>query len=124
MDRKTVALGIAAAAAVGAALTVTLAGRSSASPKYKAVAAYITDVDQIQRQMQVQLIKTAHAYRSFASGTVAAKTLAPQLVQAELTLRRLQRRIVALSAPATAKRLRVLLIRLTGSEVSTAHEVG
>ena len=47
MDRRTVALGIAAAVAVGAALIVTLAGRSSASPKHKAIATYITAVDQI-----------------------------------------------------------------------------
>ena len=122
MDRKTVALGIAAAAAVGAALTVTLVGRSS-SPKHKAVAAYITDVDQIQQQMRAQLTNTVKAYREFASGGTLAKTLVPQLTQAESTLRKLQRRSVALPAPGTARHLRVLLIRLTGSEVSTAHEV-
>ncbi len=123
MDRKTVALGIAAAAAVGAALTVTLVGRSS-SPKHKAVASYITDVDQIQQQMKAQLTTTVKAYRDFASGSTPAKTLVPELAQAERTLRGLQHRIVALPAPAVAKHLRVLLIRLTSSEVSTAHEVG
>ncbi len=123
MDRKTVALGIAAAVAVGAAVTVALVGRSS-SPKHNAVARYIKDVDQIQQQMQAQLTNTVKAYRAFASGGTPAKTLAPQLAQAELTLRRLQHRIVALPAPAPARHLRALLIRLTGTEVSTAHEVG
>jgi hypothetical protein len=123
VDRKTVALGIAAAAAVGAAVIVTVAGRSPASPKHKAVAAYIKDVDGIQQQMQAQLTKTVKAYRAFASGGTIVKTLTPQLLQAEQTLRRLERRIVALPAPAPATHLRALLIKLTGSEVSVAHEV-
>src|SRR5712671_3976957 len=100
MDRKTVALGIAAAVAVGAALTVTLAGRSPASPKHKAVATYIKAVDQIQQQMQAQLTKTVKAYRAFANGSAPSKTLTPQLLQAEQTLESLNRRIVALPAPA------------------------
>ena len=124
MDRKTVALGIAAAVAVGAALVVTLAGRSPASPKHKAVATYIKAVDQIQQQMQAQLTKTVKAYRAFSTGGTPAKTLTPQLLQAEQTLQRLQRRIVALPAPAPARHLRKLLVQLTGTEVSIAHEVG
>ena len=124
MDRRTVALGIAAAVAVGVAVAVTLLGRSSASPKHKAVASYITDVDQIQQGMQVELINTVSVYRAFANGVIPAKTLVPRLGQAERTLRRLQGRLVALPAPVPAKRLRKLLIRLVGSEVSTAHEVG
>jgi ABC-type transporter Mla subunit MlaD len=124
MDRRTVVLGIAAAVAVCAAVAVTVFGRSSASPKHKAVAAYITDVDQIQQGMQVQLINTVSAFRALANGSVGAKTLTPRLAQAESTLRVLQGRLVALPAPAPAKRLRLLLIRLTSSEASTAHEVG
>jgi hypothetical protein len=114
MDRKTVALGVAAAVAVVVAVTVTLVDRSSASPRHRVVAGYIKAVDQIQQQMQAQLTDTVSAYHLFASGSVPAKTLAPQLARAELTLRR----------PAIANHLRVLLIRLTGAEVSTAHEVG
>jgi hypothetical protein len=124
MDRKTVALGVAAAVAVVVAVTVTLVDRSSASPRHRVVAGYIKAVDQIQQQMQAQLTDTVSAYHLFASGSVPAKTLAPQLARAELTLRRLERRIAALPAPAIANHLRVLLIRLTGAEVSTAHEVG
>jgi hypothetical protein len=124
MDRKTVALGIAAAVAVGAALIVTLAGRSPASPKHDAVAAYIKDVDQIQQQMQAQLTKTVKAYRDFSSGGTPSKTLTPQLLQAEQTLQRLQHRIASLPAPAPARHLRALLIQLMGTEVSSAHEIG
>ena len=123
MDRRTVVLGIAAAVAVIAAVAVTVFGKSSASPKHKAVAAYITGVDQIQQQMQVELINTVSVYRAFANGALPAKTLVPRLGKAEQTLRRLQGRLVALPAPAPAMRLRRLLIQLMGSEVSTAHEV-
>ena len=74
--------------------------------------------------MQAELTNTASAYRAFANGGIPAKTLVPQLRRAEQTLRRLEFRIVALPAPPPATHLRVLLIRLTGSEVATAHEVG
>lgn len=117
-------LGIAAAVAVALAVSVTVFGRSSASPKHKAVAAYITAVDRIQQGMQAQLVNTVSAYRAFANGAVATKSLLPKLRQAESTLRRLQQRIVALPAPPPAKRLRLLLVSLTTAEVSTAHEVG
>ena len=105
MDRRTVALGIAAAVAVGAALIVTLAGRSPASPKHKAVAAYIKDVDQIQQQLQAQLTRTVKAYRTFATAGTSSKTLTPQLLQAELTLQRLRRRIVGAACARTCETL-------------------
>lgn len=123
MDRKTVVLGIAAAVAVGAAVTLTLVGRSG-TPKHNAVARYITDIDQVQQQMRTQLTNTVKAYRAFASGGTPAQKLRPQLVQAERTLQRLRRRLVALPAPEPAKHLRALLLRLTGADVSIAHEIG
>jgi hypothetical protein len=123
MDRRTVALGIAAALAVAAALTVTLTGRSSASPRHKAVATYIQAVDQAQLQMHTQLTKTVKAYADFQRGKVPAKTLAPELATSEVTLRRLGRTLAAIPAPPEAKRLRVLLGRLTLAEVAIAHEV-
>jgi hypothetical protein len=122
VDKRTVVLGITAAVAVAAAASVALIGRSS-SPKHNAVAGYIKDVDAVQQQMQAQLTKTVAAYRSFSKGGAPAKTLTPELAQAETTLRLLQRRLVALPAPQPAKRLRTLLVRLTAVEVAIAHEV-
>lgn len=124
MDRRTVALGIAAALAVAAALVVTLTNHSSVSPKHKAVAAYIQAVDQVQLQMHTQLTKTVKAYADFQRGKLPAKTIVPELAQAEGTLRKLGRRIAALPAPPEAKHLRVLLGELTTAEVGIAHEVG
>jgi len=119
VDKRTVVLGVTAAVAVAAAASVTLIGRSS-SPKHNAVARYINDVDLVQQQMQSQLTKTVTAYRDFTKGE---KGVTPRLVQSEVTLKRLQSRLVAVPAPPPAKRLRVLLIRLTGAEVGVAHEV-
>src|SRR6185437_4680653 len=124
MDRRTVALGIAAALAVAAALVVTLTNHSSVSPKHKAVAAYIQAVDQVQLQMHTQLTRTVRAYADFQRGKLPAKTIVPELAQAEATLSRLGHRIAALTAPPEAKHLRVLLGELTAAEVGIAHEVG
>ena len=115
-------LGVTAAVAVAAAASVALIGRSS-SPKHNAVAAYIKSVDGVQQQMQAQLTKTVAAYRSFSKSGTPTTTLTPQLTQADLTLRLLQRRLVALPAPVPARHLRKLLLRLTGIEVGVAHEV-
>jgi len=122
VDKRTVVLGVTAAVAVAAAASVALIGRSS-SPKHNAVASYIKSVDVVQQQMQAQLTKTVAAYRSFSKSGTPATTLTPQLAQAEVTLRLLQRRLVALPAPVPAKHLRTLLLRLTGLEVTIAHEV-
>ncbi len=116
-------LGVAAIAAVAAAVIVTVAKGHGASPEHKATANYIKSADTIQQQMRVELTKATNAYRNFAGGKVTAK-LAPQLAQAEQTLRTLEQRLRALPAPAVATRLRRLLVRLATAEVSLADEVG
>jgi hypothetical protein len=123
MNRRTVALGTAAALAVTAAVVVTVSGRSSESPKHKAVARYIEDVDGIQQSMQVPLLKSANAYRDFSSSGSIDKKLLPQLSAAERTLRSLQRRLVALPVPDPATHLRALLVQLLQAEVGVAGEV-
>ena len=120
MDRRTVALGIAAVVAVVAAVAVTVANGHGASPKHKATASYITIVDSIQQQMRVQLTKTAKAFRAFAHGKVDPK-LAPELAEAEVTLQALERRLVALPAPPPAARLRTLLVKLARAQVALAR---
>src|SRR3954453_23493244 len=122
MDRRTVALGIAAVAAVVAAVIVTVAKGHGAAPEHKATATYITNVDSIQQQMRVRLTKTAKAYRDFAQGKVDPK-LAPELASAEATLQSLERRLVSLQAPPPAARLRALLVKLARAQVALADEV-
>jgi hypothetical protein len=122
MDRKTVALGVAAGAAVAAAVIVTVANGHGASPEHKAMASYIKSVDAIQQQMRVRLTKTSTAYRDFAHGKVDPK-LAPELASAERTLQVLERRLVSLAAPPPAARLRRLLVQLARAQVALADEV-
>jgi hypothetical protein len=123
MDRRTLALGVAAIAAVAAAAIVTVANGRRTSPKHDATAAYIKSVDTIQQHMQVELTKATKAYRDFAGGKIDAK-LEPDLLHAEGTLRTLQRRLSSLEAPPVAARLRRLLLTLAGDEVALADEVG
>jgi hypothetical protein len=125
MDRRTVALGLAAVAAVAIAAIVTVAGRGGGeSPEHKAIAGYITDVDVIQQQLRAPLTRTINAYRTFASTRSASRDLQQQLVAAEGTLQTLERRLELLAAPPQATRLRSLLLQLVSAEVATAHEVG
>jgi hypothetical protein len=122
MDRRTVVLGVAAVAAVAAAVIVTVANGHGASPEHKATASYIKSADTIQQQMRVELTKATDAYRNFAGGKVTAK-LAPQLAHAQATLRVLEQRLRALPAPAVATKLRRLLVRLAAAQVALAGEV-
>jgi hypothetical protein len=122
MDRKTVVLGVAAVAAVTAAVIVTVANGHGDSPEHKATANYIKSADTLQQQMRVELTKATNAYRNFAGGKVTAK-LAPQLAQAEATLRTLEQRLRVLPAPEVATKLRRLLVRLAAAQVDLAGEV-
>ena len=125
MDRRTVALGLVAVAAVVVAAVVTLSGRGGGeSPEHKAIVGYITDVGVIEQRLRVPLSRTMSAYRTFASTRSASPAVQRRLVAAEGTLRMLQRRLERLAAPEPARRLRTLLLQLVAAEVATAHEVG
>jgi hypothetical protein len=122
MDKRTVALGVAALAAVAAALIVTLTNHKHRSPNRDAAAAYIRSVDSVQQRMRVQLTKTAKAYRDFAEGKSDPGRTA-ELAKAEANLRLLQRRLQALPAPVVATKLRRLLLDLAAANVTLAGEV-
>jgi hypothetical protein len=123
VDRKTVVLGVTAAAAVAAAVIVTVANHSSGSPKHKAVAGYITQVDTIEQQLQTGLTQTLRAYHDFVQGDTPTKTLVPRLNAARFTLASLRARLAAVPAPVEARHLRSLLLQLLDTEVGTAREV-
>jgi hypothetical protein len=124
MDRRTVALGLAAVAAVAVAAIVTVSGRGGGeSAEHKAIAGYIDDVGVIQQKLRAPLTRTMNAYRSFASTRVASAAEQRRLVAAEGTLQTLRGRLARLPAPAPARRLRALLLELVDAEVATSHEV-
>jgi hypothetical protein len=122
MDKRTVALGVAALAAVAAAVVVTLTNHTHRSPNREAAADYIRSVDSLQQRMRVQLTKTNKAYRDFAAGKTSSAQSVP-LTRAETNLRLLQRRLQALPAPVVAKKLRRLLLDLAAANVALAGEV-
>lgn len=122
MERRTVALGVAAAGALAAAVLVAVAGHNS-SPKHRAVAAYIKDVDLIQQRMRLQITQATSAYGVFSTKGSVDRTVEPKLARAARTLATLQLQFERLPAPPPAVRLRVLLVQLVGAEVSTAREI-
>ncbi len=122
MDRRTVALGIAAVAAVVAAVVVTITTSRSSTPGHDATADYIKRVDTIEQQMRVQLTKAAAAYRDFSGGKIHA-SLEPDLARAERTLRSFERQLIALPAPPVAAHLKTLLVKLARAQVQVSAEV-
>jgi hypothetical protein len=122
-DRRTVALGLAAAAAVAAALVVTLAGRgSSESPAHRAVSAYIEEVDAVQQQLRVRLTPLLTAYRGFTTQKPGSQ-VENKVQAAETTLRVLQQRLARLHPPPEARRLHRLILDLVAADRRIAHEV-
>ena len=123
VDRRTVALGVAAAAAVTAAVLVTTIGRhSDGSPQRQAVATYIDRVNAIQNQLHVPLTRVLVAYRDFTSHG-SSPSSSSELAAAAATLVKLDRRLAALPAPPEARKLRRLLLALVAQQAEITREV-
>jgi hypothetical protein len=125
VDRRTVVLGLTAAAAVAAAVTVTVWNHSSGQSKErKSVSAYITQVNDVQNRMHAPLTRVMLAYRDFTSkGAATQKASAAELGAAAASLERLERRLAAIPAPPQARHLRRLLLALVREQVAITHEV-
>ncbi len=123
IDRRTVVLGVAAAGAVAAAVTVTFQARgSSESPAHRRVSAYIKQVDAVQQSLGFRLTRLLAAYRGFTNGNGGPRVRS-QLAEAERTLRTLERRVRALEPPPEAKQLHRLIVQLLVLDGDVAHEV-
>lgn len=124
LDKRTVALGIAAAAAVAAAVSVTLLGHGSGGSKQrKAATAYITRVNAIQNSMHAPLTRVLLAYRDFSGRGTTKRSSGAELAHAARTLARLDRRLAAVSAPPEARTLRKRLIELVAQQAAITREV-
>ena len=120
-NKRTVILGLVAAATVAAAIVVSLPHGESA--QRKALVAYIDAVDNVQGQMRFSLTKVLHAYQAFTrQKTITPRTQA-QLAHAESVLASLRRRLAALPAPPDASRLRADVLRLVVREAEITREV-
>lgn len=124
IDKRTVALGVAAAAAVAAAVSVTLLGHNSGGSKQrKAVTAYIRRVNAIQNRMHAPLTRVLLAYRDFSRNGSSKKSTAVELAAAAATLERLDRRLAAVPAPPEAHTLRARLVELVAQQAAITREV-
>jgi hypothetical protein len=124
LDRRTVLLGVVAAAAVGAAAVATIAShRHHPSRERAAVSAYIVRANDIQKAMKAPLTRVLLAYRAFTRAGGPAPGVDAKLGAAAATLQRLERKLAAIDAPAEAAILRKRLLVLVGQEVAVTREV-
>lgn len=126
LDKRTVALGVGAAAAVAASVAVTVYNHGShGSPQRRAVTAYIQRVNAIQNTMHAPLARVLLAYRDFTGTGVrpGGQNVVPELTAATNTLAKLNRRLAAVPAPAEAKKLRTKLLALVAAQASVTSEV-
>ena len=98
-------------------------GGSEKSARRNAVAEYIVRIDTVEQQLRVPLTKVEKAYSEFGKKKEPPKATAARLASAEATLHTLKTRVALIPAPPDAKKLRVLMVRLTGAEVELAHEL-
>jgi hypothetical protein len=127
LDKRTVALGIAAVAAVAAAVVVTVYNHDSkGSPQRRAVTVYIQRVNAIQTGMHAPLARVLLAYRDFTgSGLGPPKAnIRPELAAAAATMAKLNRRLAAVPAPPEAQKLRTKLLTLVAAQADVTREVG
>jgi hypothetical protein len=123
-DRRTIALGVAAAGAVAAAVLVAIPSHGAeASPERRAVTAYIDRVNAIQNAMQAPLSRVLIAYRDFVGQGNPAHDVRRELTAATATLTRLDRKLVAAPAPPEGRRLRTLLSTLVHGQAAVTREV-
>lgn len=125
VDKRTLALGVAAAAAVAAAVSVTVLGHDSGggSKQRKAVTAYIHRVNAIQNRMHAPLTSVLLAYRDFSRKGSSTRRTAVELATAAATLERLDRRLAAVPAPPEARTLRTRLVELVAQQAAITREV-
>lgn len=86
------------------------------------VAAYIKSVDAIQQQLRLPLTQLLTAYRSFSALSSDPKEQS-RLTAADRTLRTVEARLSALTAPPAAAKLRLLLAQLVRAEDKVAVEI-
>jgi hypothetical protein len=124
LDRRTVLLGVVAAAAVAAAAVATIAShRHHPSRERTAVSAYIVHANDIQKAMKAPLTRVLLAYREFTRAGGPALGVEAKLGAAAETLQRLERKLSAIDTPAEAAILRKRLLALVGQEVALTREV-
>jgi hypothetical protein len=123
MDKRTLALGLVASAAVATAIVVTVANGRHPSTKRTAVASYISAVNGVQQQMRLPLTRVLAAYHDFTRPGTNPRKSARALARATRTLATVRRRIAAVAPPPKAQRLHRLMLELVDQETGVTIEV-
>jgi hypothetical protein len=112
------------AARVGAAvLAAALLAAGCGGDEREDVESYIREVNTLQQELLVPLTEASAAYRSFSTSEKELTKLRPKLIEAEASVRRLDRRVAQLRPPDDARRLHERLRELTGAQVALADEL-
>lgn len=110
--------------ALGAAgVVLARGGDDETQARRAAVAAYIARVNTTQQTLIVELEQVSRAYRELRFRDRPDPAQVARVDKAQRTLRRLYERLAALPAPAEARTLRRLLLRLVDLQAGLAEEV-
>jgi hypothetical protein len=83
---------------------------------------YIAEVNDVERQLSIEISRVNQAYRQFG-GKTPLGTLVPKLQEAEQTISTLHDRVAELEPPADAAELHRALLRLLDEDERVAQEV-
>jgi hypothetical protein len=83
---------------------------------------YIADVNEVQRELSIEISHVSQAYQQFIEARPASE-LTPKLVKAERTIATLRRRVSELDPPRQAQELHEALLLLLAKQAAVAAEV-
>jgi hypothetical protein len=123
VSAKRLTLGLwVLAGAIAIALIAFVALQEIRPSRTDRVNDYIAEVNDVERQLSIEISHVSQAYRRFG-GKTPLSTLVPQLREAEETIATLRDRLAALEPPADAQALHRALLRLLDEDERVAHEV-
>ena len=117
---RLVALGVGALALCCLAAAC---GGGKSTARRDAVATYILRVDAIEQRLAKPLLDVSKANRDFAKGRGASPAARRELVRAQATIARLQRRLRGVKPPPDAAKLHALVLQFVAREQALGGEV-
>lgn len=117
---RLVALGVGALALCCLAAAC---GGGKSTARRDAVATYILRVDAIQQRLAKPLLDVSKANRDFAKGRGASPAARRELVRAQATIARLQRKLRGVKPPPDAAKLHALVLEFVAREQALGGEV-
>ena len=104
-------------------LAAALLAAGCGDDERKDVESYIREVNILQQELLAPLTDASAAYQTFSTSEKELARLRPKLVEAEASVRLLDRRVAELRPPADARTLHERMRELTGAQVALADEL-